>query len=158
MCGDLRVHNDFSRRIWIYFLKHKSEVFQKFKKWKTMTENQKRRKAKVKVLRSDNGSDYISAEFKTYLTGEGIEHQLSIPERSEQNGVTEGMNRTLTQCAHNMRLQADMSEEFWAETMSHACYLVNRSPSTVVYLQIPEEIWREESGLFNLTDFWLLDV
>jgi len=33
---------------------------------------------KVKVLRSYNGGEYTSSEFKDYLTGKGIEHQLSI--------------------------------------------------------------------------------
>ena len=56
--------------------KQKSKVFEKFKKWKTIVEKQKEQN--VKVLRSDNGGEYTSAEFKEYLTGEGIEHQLSI--------------------------------------------------------------------------------
>jgi len=38
-----------------------------------------------------------------------------------------------------------MSEGFWAKAVDHMSYLVNRSPSTTVDLQIPEEIWREES-------------
>ena len=29
--------------------------------------------------------------------------------------------------------------------MNHAFWLINRSPSTIIYLQIPEEIWRGES-------------
>ena len=33
---------------------------------------------KVKALRSDNGGEYTSMEFKTYLADKGIEHQLSI--------------------------------------------------------------------------------
>jgi len=57
-------------------LKQKSEVFQKFKEWKTTVENQIGRK--MKVLRSDNGGEYISKEFKDYLARKGIEHQLNI--------------------------------------------------------------------------------
>jgi len=56
----------------------------------------------VKVLRSDNESKYTSAEFKAYLAGEDIEHQLSISERPEQNGVAERMNRTLTERARSI--------------------------------------------------------
>jgi len=32
----------------------------------------------VKVLRSDNGGEYTSTDFKAYLAGEGIKHQLCI--------------------------------------------------------------------------------
>ena len=30
--------DDFSRKVWVYFLKHKSEVFEKFKSWKAAVE------------------------------------------------------------------------------------------------------------------------
>jgi len=63
-------------------------------------------------LRSNNEGEYIFIEFKTYLVGKVIEHQLSIPKRSEQNGVAELKNWTLTKRVHSIRLQADMSEEF----------------------------------------------
>jgi len=66
----------------------------------------------MKVLRSDNGGVYTSAEFKAYLAGEVIEHQLSIQRRSKQKGVAERMNLTLTKRARSIRLQADMYEGF----------------------------------------------
>jgi len=78
--------------------------------------------------------------IQSLLSRKGIKHQLSIPERSEQNGVAERMNPTLTKCSRSIRLQADMSEGFWTETVNHASYLVNWSPSTAVDLQILEEI------------------
>ena len=55
------------------------------------------------------------------------------------------MNMTLMEKAQRLMLQVDMSGGFWAETVNHACWLINRSPSTVIDLQIPEEIWRGES-------------
>ena len=67
---------------------------------------------KVKFLRSDNRDEYTSSEFKEYINSEGIEHQLTIPERPEKNKVAERINQTLTERARSMRLQADMSEDF----------------------------------------------
>ena len=32
--------DDFSRKVWVFFLKHKSEVFEKFKSWKARVEKQ----------------------------------------------------------------------------------------------------------------------
>ena len=55
------------------------------------------------------------------------------------------MNWTLTERACSIRLQADMSEGFWAEAVNHTSYLVNMSPSIAIDLQIPEVIWRGES-------------
>ena len=55
------------------------------------------------------------------------------------------MNRILTEHAHSIRLQPDMSEGFLAEAVNYASYLVNMSPSTTINFQIPEEIWQGES-------------
>ena len=39
--------DDASRKTWIYFLKEKSEVFSKFKEYKSLVENQTDRKIKI---------------------------------------------------------------------------------------------------------------
>jgi hypothetical protein len=43
----------FSRNTWIYFLRKKSEVFDKFKEFKGLVENQIDKK--IKVFRTKNG-------------------------------------------------------------------------------------------------------
>ena len=53
--------DDFSRKVWVYFMRHKSETFDKFKVWKTEVENQTGRK--IKCLRSDNGTEYKDSKF-----------------------------------------------------------------------------------------------
>ena len=53
--------DDFSKKVWVDFMKHKSEVFAKFKVWKADVKNQFRRK--VKYLRSDNGIEYTKKNF-----------------------------------------------------------------------------------------------
>ena len=53
--------DDNSRKVWVYFMRHKSETFSKFKLWKTKVENQIRRK--IKCLRSDNGTEYTNSRF-----------------------------------------------------------------------------------------------
>ena len=46
----------FSRNTWIYFLRKKSEVFDKFKEFKALVENQTEKK--IKALRTDNGGEF----------------------------------------------------------------------------------------------------
>nr|GFC23499.1 retrovirus-related Pol polyprotein from transposon TNT 1-94 [Tanacetum cinerariifolium] len=53
--------DDSSRKVWVYFLKNKSEVFNTFKKWKAIVENETN--LQVKCLKSDNGGEYSSREF-----------------------------------------------------------------------------------------------
>ncbi|CAL2277303.1 unnamed protein product [Prunus armeniaca] len=85
--------DDFSRKVWVYFMKQKSKVFAKFKEWKTETENQTGRK--IKYLRSDNGGEYTSNEFTDYCKQEGIIRHFTVKKNPQQNGAAERMNQTL---------------------------------------------------------------
>ena len=79
--------DDFSRKTWIYFLKTKGEVFARFKEFKALVENQTGKK--IKVLRSDNGGEYTSNEFRDFCRQEGIRRQKTVPYNPQQNGVAE---------------------------------------------------------------------
>jgi hypothetical protein len=57
-------NDDFSRKTWIYFLKDKIEVFNKLKEFKELVENLSEKK--IKILRSDNGGEFTSNEFKEF--------------------------------------------------------------------------------------------
>ena len=60
----------FSINTWLYLLKNKSEVFNKFKEHKALIENQTGKK--VKVLRTDNGGEFCEKEFKKFYKECGI--------------------------------------------------------------------------------------
>ncbi|KAH9294669.1 hypothetical protein KI387_038257, partial [Taxus chinensis] len=45
--------DDATRKVWVYCIKRKSDVFDTFKKWKELAENECG--FKLKCLRSDNG-------------------------------------------------------------------------------------------------------
>ena len=95
--------DDHTRHVWVYILKHKSEVLQRFQEWKALVEKSSGRK--VKTLRSDNGGEYTSAEFALYLTKEGIKYELTTPHTLQQNGVAKSY--TDRGCAYNVgRLKA----------------------------------------------------
>ena len=49
--------DEFSRYCWVYFLKHKSEVFDLFKVFRDLVENHSVRK--LKILKYDNGGEYV---------------------------------------------------------------------------------------------------
>ena len=69
--------DDFSRKTWIYFLKAKSEVFEKFKEFKSLIENISDKK--IKTLQSDNGEEYTSKEFESFCKDAGIKRELTNP-------------------------------------------------------------------------------
>jgi hypothetical protein len=52
-------------------IKAKSDVFEAFKQFKAYAENQSERK--IKILRDDNGGEYMSNAFLDFTTQCGIE-------------------------------------------------------------------------------------
>ena len=54
--------DEFSKNTWIYFLRNKFEVFDRFKEFKALVESQTEKR--IKVLRTDNGRELFGNEFK----------------------------------------------------------------------------------------------
>ena len=94
--------DDYSRNTWIYFLRKKSEVFDKFKEFKALVENQTEKK--IKVLRTDNGGEFCKKC--------GIERKKTTPYTPQQNGVVKRMNRTLMEKERSMLSGANLGQEF----------------------------------------------
>jgi hypothetical protein len=67
--------DDYSRYVWVFFMKEKYETFSKFLEFKTTVEGEVRKK--IRCLRSDNGGEYTSEEFNRYLKECGIRHQFT---------------------------------------------------------------------------------
>ena len=53
--------DDATRKTWVYCIRHKSNVFATFKKWKALVENETRKK--LKCLGYDNGGEYCNKDF-----------------------------------------------------------------------------------------------
>lgn len=121
--------DDYSRHVKVYCIKAKSDVMNAWCKYQRLMERQI--DAKIKVLRSDNGGEYLSAEFKKHLEDCGITHETSVPRSPAQNGVAERQNRVLQEMVRCMLLDGDMPVESWAEAVSTAVYLRNRVKSSV---------------------------
>lgn len=131
--------DDYSRKVYVYFLKNKLDITSVFKKFKDEVENELERK--IKILRSDNGKEYCNNDFSDFLAASGIKHQTSTPYTPEQNGVAERMNRTLVERAKCMLFEAKLQKSFWAEAVATAAYIINRSPSRVLAETTPYENW-----------------
>lgn len=132
--------DDKTHYVWVYVLKTKDEVFKCFLEWKTQAE--KFSGHQLKVFRTDNGGEYTSKEFENYLKSEGVRHELTVPKTPEQNGVAERLNRTLVEAVRSMLIDANLPHKFWAEALSTAVYLKNRSPTQAVKGVTPFEAWK----------------
>ena len=49
----------------------------------------------MKALRSDNGGEYISNEFKDFCNKEGIQREIIVPHNPQHNGVAKRKKKTI---------------------------------------------------------------
>ena len=117
-------NDDYSRKVWVYFLKKKSEVFAKFKIWKAKVENQTGRK--IKCLRTDNGIEYRDGDFLKFCEEYGIKKHFTVRKTLQQNGVVERLNRTIIETVRCLRFNAELPKIFWAEAVDMTCYIINQ--------------------------------
>ena len=100
--------DDHSRYISTYFLHHKSDAFEAFTNFAAIAEKQTGRQ--IKVVRSDNGKEYINSKFKNLFVRKGIVHQTTVSYSPQQNGIAERANRTLVEMSRCLLEQSDLPQ------------------------------------------------
>jgi len=69
--------DDHSRRLWVYPIKKKSNVFTIFNEFKAQVELETGKR--IKCLRTYNEGEYIDGYFLTFCNHEGIARRFTVP-------------------------------------------------------------------------------
>jgi hypothetical protein len=80
----------------------------------------------LKVIRSDNGTEFRNVSFNEFCLEHEIDQQLSVMRVPQQNGVVERKNHTLVEMARTMLDEHRTPRCFWADAISTTCYISNR--------------------------------
>jgi hypothetical protein len=104
--------------------KERSELHTVFRQFKVHRELESGRK--IKVVRCDNGPEYI--RLGNDMDAHGIKFEYTTVYTLEQNGVSERLNRTLVQLARAMILDAGLPTWMWGYALEAACHIRNRIP------------------------------
>ena len=134
--------DDFSRSVWVYFLRTKTavEVVSVFQELLASLDK-KYPKWPITRFRCDNGrGEYDNSLFRGILRVSGISFEPSPPYTQHKNGVSERMIRTLVTKARAMLLDSRLPDKFWAEAINTAAYLHGRSPSRPLCNKTPYEV------------------
>ena len=129
--------DDHTRKVWVYFMKEKSEVFVHFQNFRVLVEKQTN--MQVKCIRSDGGGEYFSNEFSDYLQKHGIQRQFTCRYTPQQNGVAKRKNRHIAEVAQALMSEKNVPHTYWAEAVSTTVYIMNRTPTAAVHDVTPEE-------------------
>lgn len=87
--------------------------------------------------------------MEEYLKSFGIVHQKTNPYTPEQNGMSERNNRTIVEKARCLLFDAKLGKRFWAEAVSTAVYLKNRSIASGLKDKTPYEMWHEKKPILS---------
>ncbi|KAL0540288.1 hypothetical protein IC582_024522 [Cucumis melo] len=120
--------DDCSDYTFIYLLKNKSDAYEMFKVFVTEIENQFNKR--IKILRSDRGTEYDSIAFNEFYNSKGIIHETITPYSSEMSGKTERKNRTLTELVVAILLESEAASSWWSEIIKTVNYVLNRIPQS----------------------------
>lgn len=119
----------------VYLLRTKNEVFSCFRSYHAMIRTQFN--AKVQIFRSDNGTEYIDGNFRSYLDEHGILPQTSCVGTPQQNGIPERKNRHLLNVTRSIMFSMHVPKIYWSHAVATASYLINRVPSQVLDFKTP---------------------
>ncbi|GJW74309.1 retrovirus-related pol polyprotein from transposon TNT 1-94 [Tanacetum coccineum] len=136
----LVVTDDYSRFTWVFFLTTKDETSEILKNFIKEIENLVDKK--VKIIRSDNGTEFKNKVMDDFCREKGIKREYSVARTPQQNGVAERRNRTLIEAARTMLADSKLPTTFWAEADSTTCYVQNRVLVVKPHNKSPYELFR----------------
>nr|GEU48208.1 hypothetical protein [Tanacetum cinerariifolium] len=117
----LVVTDDYSRFTWVFFLATKDETSPILKTFITGIKNQL--SLKVKIIRSDNETEFKNLDLNQFCGMKGIKRELSVPRTPQQNCITKRKNKTLIEAARTILVDSLLPIPFWAEAVNTACYV-----------------------------------
>ncbi|CAI7763699.1 unnamed protein product [Closterium sp. NIES-54] len=137
----LTIVDVYTRMTWVCVLSKKSDVAETVKtNWLPMVERQQDRL--VKAIRTDRGGEFLSKEFSLWLKKNGIRHSLTMPYSPAMNGIAERANRTITETARGLLIEAGLPDYFWPDAVRSACVAKNRALTHVgAYKWVPYVEW-----------------
>ncbi|KAK1399686.1 hypothetical protein POM88_009549 [Heracleum sosnowskyi] len=93
----LVIVDEYTRYTWVYFLSKKDETAQILMDHVNLLD--KGSQHKVKIIRSDNGTEFRNSILEAFCKERGVKQEFSAPGTPQQNGVVERKNRTLFEAA-----------------------------------------------------------
>jgi len=120
--------DDHNKFVWVYLLRHKSQVFQCFQDFQQLVE--RKFDQKIKAIQTDWGGEYQA--LSTFFKRVGITHLVSCPHAHQQNGSAERKHRHIVEVGLSLLAHSSMPLKFWDYAFLTAVFLINRLPSKVI--------------------------
>ncbi|GFY02293.1 copia protein [Trichonephila clavipes] len=120
----LSVLDDYSRRMFIFPMCHKSDTYDILAKFIIRAERQL--DLKVKAVRTDFGGEFIASILSDFFVERGIKQEKTNIYTPQQNGASERLNRTVINGARTVLSESGLDKSFWPEAVLYFVHVWNR--------------------------------
>lgn len=143
----LTIVDDFTHAVWVYLLKSKDEVSNWIIVFYNFLINHFDKR--IKIIRSDNGTEFINHKVKEFCESKGIFHQTSCVSTPQQNGIAERKHRHLLNVARSLLFQSGIPLKYWSDCILTSTFWINRLPSSVLSGKSPFQLIYNKLPVFE---------
>ncbi|GFY26533.1 retrovirus-related Pol polyprotein from transposon TNT 1-94 [Trichonephila clavipes] len=120
----LSIIDDYSRKVTVFPIRNKSDVFHTFIRFQKRAERFLSKK--VIAVRTDSGLEFCNKDMDNFLTELGIKHEVTNSYTPEMNGVAERFNLTALDGIKTLLKSSEVPHKFWGEALLCFTYAWNR--------------------------------
>ena len=127
--------DEHTREVTVYFMAKKSDAFEAYKMfeaWVSVHQN-----AKIKILRTNRGGEFVSKAFQKHLDDNGTVRELTVHHSPSQNSVLEHLNKTLVLHGRACLIETNLPGFLWAEAFQYAVWTKNQTPTRTLKNKTP---------------------
>ncbi|GFW15721.1 retrovirus-related Pol polyprotein from transposon TNT 1-94 [Trichonephila clavipes] len=120
----LSIIDDYSRKVTVFPIRNKSDVFHTFIRFQKRAERFLSKK--VIAVRTDGGLEFCNKDMDNFLTELGIKHEVTNSYTPEMNGIAERFNLTALDGIKTLLKSSEVPHKFWGEALLCFTYAWNR--------------------------------
>ncbi|GFS81546.1 copia protein [Trichonephila clavipes] len=120
----LSIIDDYSRKVTVFPIRNKSDVFHTFIRFQKRAERFLSKK--VIAVSTDGGLEFCNKDMDNFLTELGIKHEVTNSYTPEMNGVAERFNLTALDGIKTLLKSSEVPHKFWGEALLCFTYAWNR--------------------------------
>jgi transposase InsO family protein len=137
-----------SRLTHLHLLRTKDEAFTAYKEYDAWCSTQLN--ARIKMLHSNRGGEYLGKEFVLYLKSKGTVQKLTLHDTPQQNGVAERHNRSIIEHVRALLHASGLPKFLWGEAARHVVWLMKRTLTKAVLGKTPYKAAFGKSPTYNM--------
>ncbi|KAL8279188.1 hypothetical protein RQP46_008444 [Phenoliferia psychrophenolica] len=112
------IRDNWSRMLWVFFLKKKNDAFPAFLRWQRSEE--RTTGELLLMVRCDHGSEFENERWDSHMAAEGIKwYHSNVYTAAENSDIERGM-RTTKECAKAALISSGLPKSYWTYAIQHA--------------------------------------